>query len=254
MEYTDPSVVGLAGEIWPQEVVPGRRDTFAVFVSAAVVERPNPSPGFDELRLRSEPALDMELIDAALGTEGEFAAGEPYRLYANRVEEGLAAAEGDLLRVLSGRGDSLQVRFPEVLERAVGNGINTFYRRVEEGEEVPTSEGGTLLDQVAYSRLPEQQQGAIRYFQKLEGDDGESLEEVDEQTFADLAPRGERAGAILPQGDIVDEGDRFRRTRQIASRLRRTISCPEIGRAKWLARRVWCACGSQPRSSSMEPA
>ena len=188
MEYTDPSVVGLAGEIWPQEVVPGRRDTFAVFVSAAVVEHPNPSPGFDELRLRSEPALDMELIDAALGTEGEFAAGEPYRLYANRVEEGLAAAEGDLLRVLSGRGDSLQVRFPEVLERAMGNGTNTFYRRVEEGEEVPTSEGGTLLDQVAYSRLPEQQQGAIRYFQKLEGDDGESLEEVDEQTFADLAP------------------------------------------------------------------
>ena len=188
VEYTDPSVVGLAGEIWPQEVVPGRRDTFAVFVSAAVVERPNPSPGFDELRLRSEPALDMELIDVALGTEGEFAAGAPYRLYANRVEEGLAAAAGDLLSVLSGRGDSLRIRFPEVLYQAMGNESNIFYRRVEEGEEVPTSEGGTLLDQVAYSRLPEQQQGAIRYFEKFKGANGDRLVEVDEQAFANLAP------------------------------------------------------------------
>ena len=216
VEYTDPSVVGLVGEIWPQEVVPGRRDTFAVFVSAAVVEHPDPSPGFDELRLRSEPALDMELIDVAIGAEGEFAAGELYRLYASRVEEGLATTEGDLLRVLSGRGDSLRVRFPEVLDRAVENGTNMFYRRVEEGEEVPTSEGGTLLDQVAYSRLPEQQQGAIRYFQKLEGDDGDSLEEVDEQTFANLAPEARgpvrffrKATSLTKETAFDERGDRL---------------------------------------------
>lgn len=216
VEYTEPSVVGLVGEIWPREVIPGKRDTFAVFVSAAVVAHPNPSAGFNELRLRSEPALDLELIDVALGTEGEFAAGQPYRLYARRVEEGLAAAAGDLLRVLSGRGDSLRMRFPEVLDRAVSNGNNIFYRRVEEGEEVPTSEGGTLLDQVAYSRLPEQQRGAIRYFQKLEGADGDRLEEVAQQTFADLAPEARgpvrffrKATSSTGETAFDDRGDRL---------------------------------------------
>ena len=91
-----------------------------------------------------------------------------------------------------------------------------FYRRVEEGEEVPTSEGGTLLDQVAYSRLPEQQQGAIRYFQKLEGDDGDSLEEVDEQTFANLAPEARgpvrffrKATSLTKETAFDERGDRL---------------------------------------------
>ena len=69
LAFDDPSVQGLAGEIWPQDATPGRLDTFSVFVRAGVVEQPIPSAGYDEVRLIADPGLDMELIDVALGTE-----------------------------------------------------------------------------------------------------------------------------------------------------------------------------------------
>ncbi|MGE4605148.1 MAG: hypothetical protein AAEJ52_00235, partial [Myxococcota bacterium] len=189
--FDDPSVQALAGEIWPQDAVPGRLDTFSVFVRAGVVEQPNPSAGYDEVRLVADPGLDMELIDVALGTEAEFAAAEPYRLFFLDDPDGLATAAGEVLAVLHGRGDSLHVRLPELMDQGVGDGARLYFRKLRTGDETPTTGGGKLLDEPTYNLLPDEEKGAIRFFRYVDSD-GLVREEVSAEEFDGLV-REERA-------------------------------------------------------------
>ena len=238
VQFTEPSVVGLTGEIWPEEATLGKVDTFVVFLRAGVIEEPVPSAGFDEVRLRAEPTLGMELIDVALGTEEEFAAGAPHRLYAIPTEEGLATAEGEVLRVLTGRGDSLRVRLPEVLDQAAAEGRRVFFRQLQEGDdEVPTTGGGSLLGQVAYSRLPKEQQGAIRYFRKVTDEGEVTLEEASSETFADLeeAERGpvrffRKVTSITGETAFNDRGDSL--TAEAYERLPRSRKGKIVGHTR----------------------
>lgn len=189
--FDDPSVQGLTGEVWPQDAAPGRLDTFEVFVSAGVVEQPNPSAGYDEVRLVADPGLDMELVDVALGTEAEFAADAPYRLFSLRVPDGLSTAAGEQLTILNDRGNSLYIRLPELLDEGVGDGARLYFRQLRAGDETPATGGGKLLDEGAYNLLPDGEQGSVRFFRYV-GGDRRVVEEVGLDVFDGLA-REERA-------------------------------------------------------------
>ena len=191
MAFDDPSVQGLIGEIWPQDAALGRLDTFEVFVRAGVVEQPNPSAGYDEVRLVADPGLHMTLIDVALGTEAEFAAGEPHRLFDRRVADGLATADGEILSVLSDRGDSMHVRLPELLVEGVGEGARLYFRRLQAGDETPTTGGGKLLNEPTYELLPDEEKGSIRFFRYIDAEQ-RTREEVGAEEYDALA-REERA-------------------------------------------------------------
>jgi hypothetical protein len=165
----------LAAEVWPRQISVGVPDTFEVFVRPLLVESPASqiSPGFDELMLRSEPPLDMEVLEVALGAEAEFADDQPFRVYDSRAGDQLQSADGEIVELVHGRGDSLHLRFPAVVEAAPEElAPRSYFRALDVGDEVPTRTDGTLLNVGAYETLPEEQKGSILYF----GAGGEELE------------------------------------------------------------------------------
>ena len=122
----------------------------------------------------------MRLLDVALGTEEEFARGQPLQLFAVERAE-------DALQILRSEGDSLQVRFSQVKRGESADVLpHRYYRLVVEGDEVPTRPDGRLLDLLSYERLSEELQGAIRYFRKPPNSDSAQLEEVDATTYEAL--------------------------------------------------------------------
>lgn len=168
-----PVALGLRAEVWPSEAQVGVLDTFEVFVQPQFIERPVAirSLGFDELLIRADPGLDMQLIDVAIGTEEQFAAGEP-----------------QVLLDLAGlRGDSLLVRLPEVAHSAASELPQLYFRTAADGEEVPTSIDGPLLTATSHALLPEAVRGAVRYFRRA----GENLVEVDQAAYEALLPESQ---------------------------------------------------------------
>ena len=184
-----PVLQNLLAEVWPEETSVGQVDTFEVYLQPTLLEEPRSerSPGYDEVLLSSEPNLDMRLLDVALGTEEEFARGQPLQLFAVERAEDAASADDAVLQTLRSQGDSLQVRFPQVKRGESADVLpHRYYRLLVEGDEVPTRSDGRLLDLLSYERLDEELQGAIRYFRKTQDRDSAQLEEVDAATFEAL--------------------------------------------------------------------
>ena len=160
-----PVLQNLLAEVWPEETSVGQVDTFEVYLQPTLLEEPRSerSPGYDEVLLSSEPSLDMRLLDVALGTEEEFARGQPLQLFAVEQEDA-ASADGAALQILRSQGDSLQVRFSQVKRGESADVLpHRYYRLLSDGDEVPTRSDGRLLDLLSYERLDEGLQGAIRY-------------------------------------------------------------------------------------------
>ena len=188
LDLQPPLAQSLGAEVWPERTVAGLLDTFEVFVQPRFLETPFNlrSLGFDEVLLHSEPALDLRLVDAALGTQEELAQGQPILLFARPHAEGLESADGQVLQVLD-QGDSLWVHFPQIVHSAEGL-TRLYYRAVHPGEEVPTSLGGELLTVHSHAQLPLEERGAVRYFRKVQSGEEVRLEEVGPDTYEDLPP------------------------------------------------------------------
>jgi hypothetical protein len=185
-----PVLQNLLAEVWPEETSVGQVDTFEVYIQPTLLEEPRSerSPGYDEVLLSSEPGLDMRLLDVALGTEEEFARGQPLQLFAVERAEDAASADDAALRILRSQGDSLQVRFPQVKRGESADVLpHRYYRLLNDGDEVPTRSDGQLLDLLSYERLDEELQGTIRYFRTTQNRDSAQLEEVDAATYEALA-------------------------------------------------------------------
>ena len=165
IELVNPVVSNIVAELWPLEVkVPGRIDTFEVFVQSQFIESPasSRSVGFDEILLVMPPSQVLQLLevgiqDSAVGAERIFSpAGDP-----------TAFADGgrSQLELLSPSADSLWVRLPESLNAPV-DAPRTYHRRTAEGDQVPVTADGLPLTDAAYGLLEVEEQGDIRYFRR----------------------------------------------------------------------------------------
>ena len=177
VELHTPVALGLQAEVWPPEAQVGVLDTFEVFVQPQFLEQPSSvrSLGFDEMLISADPGLDMLLIDVAIGTEEQFAAGAPQSLL------DLTSTDGQILQ-----GDSLLVRLPEVAS-ATDELPQLYFRTAADGEEVPTSIDGQLLTATSHALLPDAARGAVRYFRSA----GEELVEVDRAAYDELSPESQ---------------------------------------------------------------
>jgi len=172
VQLHDPIAQALTAELWPVEATAGVLDTFAVFVLPGFIENPASQRqlGFDEVLLRSEPSWDMDLIDVAVGSEEDFVAENPRHLFDQVADNGLVNDVGDKLQIIGDRGDSLWVRFPEVLKSDPGKTEGKIYfRKLPLGDEVPVEVTGEPLTLASHSLLSLEERGAIRYFRRNEG-------------------------------------------------------------------------------------
>ena len=152
-----PVVQRLRAEVWPTAVEAGVLDTFALFVQPDFLAQPANmrSLGFDEVRVRAEPGLDLRLVDVALGTEAELASETPFQRFVRGGDGRLLDAQGAELAVYA-EGDSLWLRFPETVQGASSEILApVYYRSVVLGDEVPTGLDRNLLTFTSYSLLPE---------------------------------------------------------------------------------------------------
>ena len=177
VELHTPVALGLRAEVWPFEAEVGVLDTFEIFVQPQFLQQPSSvrSLGFDELLISADPGLDMQLLDVAVGTEEQFAAGGPQALL------DLTSADDQLLQ-----GDSLLVRLPEIA-RAANELPQLYFRTVADGEEVPTSIDGQLLTATSHALLPESVRGAVRYFRIA----GDQLVETNRAAYDELPPESQ---------------------------------------------------------------
>ena len=183
IDLQQPLAHGLGAEVWPALTFPGRLDTFEVFVQPDFLQQPEISPGIDEIRLRSDPPIDLRLLDLAVGTEDELDSGQPLQLFDRWfVDDGNsmlldAASPADTLRVMS-QGDSLWVVLPQVLESTPASLLQrSYYRLVSPGDadnppdEVPTDLSGELLTFYSHDVLSVEERGQVIYFRQVgEGD------------------------------------------------------------------------------------
>ena len=171
--------------MYPEVKVPGRTDTFEVFVQSQFIESPASarSVGFDEILLVMPPSQALQLLevgiqDNAVGAERIFAPeGDPTAF----VDGG-----GSQLELLSPSADSLWVRLPESLN-ALADAPRTYRRRTAEGDQVPVTAEGLPLTDAAYGLLEVEEQGDIRYFRRTLDARGERvLSQVSEAAYQAL--------------------------------------------------------------------
>ena len=181
-----PVARSLEAEIWPGDVQVGLLDTFELFLQPQFIERPVMvrSLGFDEVRISADPGLDMRLIDVSVGLEEQFFLEAPELLFASPAAGGLVSDGGELLEVDSDSDDSLIMRFPQVINSAIEELPQLYYREVADGEEVPTGVDGQILTATSYSLLPDDIRGGVRYFRR---DGNLQLVEIDAAAWEELA-------------------------------------------------------------------
>ena len=199
-----PVVQRLRAEVWPTAVEAGVLDTFSLFVQPDFLTQPvqERSLGFDEMRVRAEPGLDLRLVDVALGTEAELASATPFQRFAPGADGRLLDAQGAELAVRAA-GDSLWLHFPQTVQGAPAEALApVYYRAVAPGDEVPTGLDRNLLTFTSYSLLPEAEQGAVRYFRRQESG---RLVEVDAEAYEALAAAEQ--GSVRYFRKVVGLGD-----------------------------------------------
>ena len=199
-----PVAQSLRAEVFPTVVAAGVLDTFSVFVQPDFLQRPASvrSPGFDEVLVRADPGLDLQLVDAALGTEEEFVADTPLQRFVRDAEGRFVDAAGAALAVQA-VGDSLWLGLPNTVTGAAADALApVYYRSVLPGDEVSTGLDRQVLTFTSYNLLPEVERGSVRYFQRRA--DG-SLAEVDQTRHEGLAAAEQ--GPVRYFRTIVGLGD-----------------------------------------------
>ncbi len=196
IDLQQPLAHGLAASVWPVQTRPGRLDTFELFVQPDFLEQPADlrSPGIDEIRVLSEPRIDLRLLDLAVGTEEELAAGQPAQVFDRPHAEGLEDAAGEeVLRVLS-QGDSLWLRLPNLLDSApTGLAPRTYYRQLQPVDEVPTDFSGRLLTLYRYNALLDEERGRTLYLRQVRvGEEEVRLDSLSSKAEFDALPAEEQ--------------------------------------------------------------
>ena len=223
VELFDPVAKSVAGEIWPQQALPGRQDTFEVYLRPTFIDAPASArtSGFNEALLVAPTGVDLKLLSVSTGTEQEFSEGQGFQSFQQEVPGVFTNAVGDTLQVFRDGGDSLWVRSPFQIESADEELIPKVYNRITaEGDEVPVGQDGDILTEGAYGLLPEDERGRIAFFRQTANSQGNTVleEVVDRFAYEDL-PIEEQgpvryfrkligAGAELPydtQGNVLDQ-------------------------------------------------
>ena len=105
VNLSDPVANRLVGEVWPTLVAEiGKPQVLSFYV------RPffsSSSQQFDELRIEATGGTVMELVEALVGTDEEFATGEPTVFLLEELE------------VMPGPDSTIQFRLPEPIDRGV---------------------------------------------------------------------------------------------------------------------------------------
>ena len=180
VDLEQPLAHGLGAEVWPALTLPGRLDTFEVFLQPDFLQQPEVSPGIDEIRLRSDPPIDLRMVDLAVGTEEELGADQPVQLFDRWfVDDGgsvlldTASPSPDTLGVMT-QGDSLWLVLPQVLQSTPAALLQrSYYRLVSPGDEenppdeVPTDFSGALLSFYSHSVLREEEHGRVIHFRRV---------------------------------------------------------------------------------------
>ena len=168
IELVPPVAYGLVGEIWPHETLPGKLDTFDVFLRPTFIESPasSSSPGFNEALLRIPKGLSLKLLDLSLGSEEDFATDRPRDVFERTDDGNFVNGAGQALEFLEGN-DSLWVRLPETIGTLpAGEQTRIYNRIIPQDGEVVVGQGGDRLTEVAYGLLSEDQRGSILFFTK----------------------------------------------------------------------------------------
>ena len=186
VELLNPAGERILGELWPAQVpLPGRLDTFDVFIRPRFIERPAPSSGFDEILLEMSAAGSMELLELDLGFDPETDQAE--RTF--RLVDGVFVDEGDAeLEMLENRADSVWVRLPDPVN-ILPDGTRIYNRITAEGDEVPVDQEGLSLTAAAYNLLDDREEGHRQFYRQtvIDAAAGEvELAEVDEFAYYDL--------------------------------------------------------------------
>jgi hypothetical protein len=182
IDLVSPAAFNLIGEIWPQQSLPGKLDTFEVFVRPTFIDAPvtSTTPGFDEVLLKGADGGNLELLGLSLGTEEEFSSSQPRSIFSRSADGTFLNDNGDVLKV-SGQGeDSLWVQLPAmVTSLSAAEQARTYNRITPQDGEVVVSQSGDLLTEAAYGLLTEDERGSILYFkQTLDNNGNPILEEV----------------------------------------------------------------------------
>ena len=207
IELVNPVASNIVAELWPPEAtVPGRTETFEVFVQPQFIESPvsSRSVGFDEILLVMPPSQDLQLLevgiqDQAVGAERIFSPSGDPTLFADGA--------GSQLELLNSNSDSLWVRLPESLNALV-EAPRIYNRLTSEGEQVPVTADGLPLTDAAYGLLEVEEQGDVRYFRRTADAQGEiTLSEVSEAAYQDL--EADQQGPIRYFRILLGDGAQF---------------------------------------------
>ena len=192
VELLDPVAQSLVGEVWPQEAIPGRMDTFEVYLRPTFIDAPAAAltAGFDEVLLSAPPGVDLRLLSTSTGSEEEYRRGRPHQTFEPVGDGGeFLDGAGDTLRVRRTGGDSLWVRYPTLMRSLPETIVPKVYTRVTpEGDEVPVGQDGEIISEAAYGLLPEAQRGRILFFRRtIDAQGTPVLEELlNRQAYAEL--------------------------------------------------------------------
>ena len=205
IELLDPLAERLLAELWPLEVaVPGRRETFEVFIQPFFGESSTSSSGsgFDELLLSLPASSSMELLELSLGVEG--GTDRAIQVFRPSADEVFEDASGERLEVLRNRADSIWVRLPAAVHNLpAAESFRIYHRIAAEGDQVPIGEDGQLLTEASHGLLEAEERGAVHYFRKeLDATSPVQLTEVDQLGYDALATdeREARYFRILAEG------------------------------------------------------
>lgn len=207
IELVNPVASNIVAELWPPEAtVPGRTDTFEVFVQSQFIESPasSRSVGFDEILLVLPPSQDLQLLEVGIqnqsvGSERIFSPSGAPPLFTD--------GDGSQLELLSPSTDSLWVRLPESLN-ALADAPRIYNRLTSAGDQVPVTADGLPLTDAAYGLLEVEEQGAVRYFRRAVDAQGEiTLSEVSEAAYQAL--EAEQQGPIRYFRILRGDGAQF---------------------------------------------
>jgi len=213
VELLDPVAHSLVGEVWPQEAIPGKPDTFEVYLHPTFIDTPSAvlSAGFDEVLLSAPAGSGLRLLSASIGTEEEFRKGAEHPTFERIAEEReFLSASSDTLHVFRDGGDSVWVRFPSLVQSVPEALVPKVYNRVTPaGDEVPVGHDGDPLTEAAYGLLSETERGRILFFKKIIDREGNLiLEEVEDRVaYEELAP--EEQGPIRYFRKLIGAGAHY---------------------------------------------
>jgi hypothetical protein len=201
-----PITERIVGELSPTVLsVPGRLDTFDLFLRPFLVESPTTarSSGFDELLLRLPPGNRMRLLELELGADDNSASV----LY--RAQDGFVDAQGQQVMLLHDDADSIHVRIPEAIQALPSTPeTRSYYRVASELDPVPIGHDGELLTAASFGLLPAEERGGQRYFRKVtDAQTGElDLIAIDEAKYDTLDDQNRTARYFRL---LADEGGQF---------------------------------------------